>query len=259
MDSAAPADLDVERIGSGPRVVFVHGSIVGAERTWREQRELAEHWELWFPNRPGFAGSPPLERGDFDLESPMFAALLAGGAHLVGHSYGAVIALLAAALRPGEVRSLIVSEPGLLRLAAGNPVADAMIEQGEEMYRSGRAISPAEFLHMFRAGVHSTHETPAELPPWLEQGARHAARERPSWHAEVRADALVAASFPKLVISGGHSDVFETVCDRVAAQIGAERAVLKGRGHTIPTLGEPYNSLLDDFLTRAERGSAPKG
>jgi pimeloyl-ACP methyl ester carboxylesterase len=249
--SLTAADLDVERVGSGPRVVFVHGSIVGAQRTWRKQRELAQRWELWFPNRPGFSGSPPLERGDFELEAPLFAELLAGGAHLVGHSYGSVIALLAAALRPDSVRSLVVSEPGLLRLAAGDPVADAMIEQGERMYGAGQALSPAEFLHMFRAGVHSTHETPAELPPWLEQGARHATRERPSWHAEAPVESLSAAPFPKLVISGGHSEVFETLCDRLAAQIGAERAVLSGRGHTIPALGEPYNSLLEEFLTRA--------
>jgi pimeloyl-ACP methyl ester carboxylesterase len=246
------AELDVERIGSGPRVLFVHGSIVGAERTWRKQRELAEDWELWFPNRPGFAGSPPLERGDFELEAPLIAELMGEQAHLVGHSYGAVIALLAAALRPDSVRSLVVSEPGLLRLAAGDPVADAMIDRGEQMYEAGSSMSPAEFLLMFRAGVHSTHATPAELPPWLERGARHAARERPSWHAEVPLEGLAAAGFPKLVISGGHSDVFETLCDRLAAQIGAERKVLSGRGHTIPTLGEPYNSVLHQFLTPAE-------
>jgi pimeloyl-ACP methyl ester carboxylesterase len=250
------ADLDVERIGSGPRVLFVHGSIVGAGRTWRKQRELAEDWELWLPNRPGFAGSPPLERGDFELEAALMAELLGEQAHLVGHSYGAVIALLAAALRPDSVRSLVVSEPGLLRLAAGDPVADAMIERGEQMYRAGSSIPPAEFLHMFRAGVHSTHETPAQLPPWLEQGARHAAMERPSWHADVPVEALAAADFPKLVISGGHSDVFDTLCDRLAAQIGAERQALPGRGHTIPALGEPYNSLLHQFMSRAEGQAA---
>jgi pimeloyl-ACP methyl ester carboxylesterase len=252
--SITATNLDVERLGSGPRVVFVHGSIVGAERTWRKQRELAGHWELWFPNRPGFAGSPPLERGDFELEAPLFAELLGDGAHLVGHSYGAIIALLAAGLRPDSVRSLVVSEPGLLRLAAGDPVADAMIAQGEQLYGSGQAIPPDEFLRLFRSGVHSSHETPAELPEWLEQGARHAARERPAWHAEAPIQILAAAGFPKLVISGGHSDVFEALCDKLAGQIGAERAVLRGRGHTIPTLGEPYNSCLDQFLLRAEAG-----
>ena len=120
------ADLEVERVGRGPAVVFVHGSIVGADRTWRRQRELAANWELCFANRPGFGASRPLPRGDFELEAPLFAELLGDGAHLVGHSYGAVIALLAAARRPEATRSLVVSEPGLLRLAAG-PEADAMV------------------------------------------------------------------------------------------------------------------------------------
>src|SRR5438874_3752390 len=102
-------DLDVETIGSGPRVVLVHGSVVDARRTWRHQLVLAERWTLCLPNRPGFAGSPPLPRGDFEAEAPLVAELLQDGAHLVGHSYGAVIALLAAAARQDAVRSLAVS------------------------------------------------------------------------------------------------------------------------------------------------------
>jgi pimeloyl-ACP methyl ester carboxylesterase len=246
------ADLDVERIGSGPPVLLVHGSIVDASRTWRAQRELAERWALTIPNRPGFADSPPLQRGDFELEAPLFAELLEGGSHLVGHSYGAVIALLAAALRPDDVRSLIVSEPGLLRLAAGDPVGDAMLERGEQMYRAGPQLAPAEFLRMFRAGVHSAHETPEELPGWLEHGATLAKHERPPWEAEPPFGELERAPFPKLVISGGHSPVFETVCDTLAERIGAERRILAGRQHTIPTLGEPYNACVEEFMRCAE-------
>ena len=84
-------DLDITRVGSGPSVVLVHGSVVGARRTWRHQLALAERWRLCLPNRPGFGSSPPLARGDFESEAPMIAELLADGAHLVGHSYGAVI------------------------------------------------------------------------------------------------------------------------------------------------------------------------
>jgi pimeloyl-ACP methyl ester carboxylesterase len=245
-------DLDVEWVGSGPRVVFVHGSIVGAERTWRKQRVLAERWKLCLPNRPGFAASPGLPRGDFELEAPLIAELLGDSAHLVGHSYGAVIALLAAALRPEAVRSMVVSEPGLLRLAAGDPMADEMIAHGEEMYRRAPQADPGAFLRAFRSGVHSAHETPEELPDWLERGARHAARERPVWHAEVPMGELAAARFPKLVISGGHSPVFEAVCDRLAEQLGGERTIIYGRQHTIPATGEPYNARVNDFLSRAE-------
>jgi pimeloyl-ACP methyl ester carboxylesterase len=246
------SDLDVERLGSGPVVVLIHGSIVDAGRTWRCQRVLAQRWSLVMPNRPGFGESPPLARGDFELEAPLVAELLGTGAHLVGHSYGAVIALLAAAARPSAVRSLVVSEPGLLRLAAGDPVADELIAHGEQLYASGSSIPPAEFLRMFRAGVHSTHQTPDELPDWLEHGAALAARERPPWEAEVPFADLRSAPFPKLIISGGHSPVFEAVCDVLAEQINAEREVLAGRGHTIPTIGDAYNSLLDEFLTQVE-------
>ena len=93
---------------------LVHGDIVGPSLTWRKQRELSERWSLIIPSRPGFGASPALERNDFEVEAPMFAELLGDGAHLVGHSYGAVIALLAAAQRPEAVHSLTVSEPGSL-------------------------------------------------------------------------------------------------------------------------------------------------
>ncbi|HUO71123.1 MAG TPA: alpha/beta hydrolase [Solirubrobacteraceae bacterium] len=245
------ADLDVEFVGSGPSVVLVHGSIVDARRTWRHQRELADSWSLCIPNRPGFAGSPPLARGDFELEAPLIAELLGEGSHLVGHSYGAVIALLAAARAPGAVRSLIVSEPGALRIAADDPTVAALLEGGEELYRQGPALEPSAFLRMFRAGVHSSHLTPAQLPDWLEHGARLAARERPPWEAEIPFETLRTAAFPKLVISGGHSPAFETVCDVLAERIEAERAILAGRGHTIPSVGAPYNALVHEFLARA--------
>ncbi len=114
--SAGP---DLKRAGSGPAVLLVHGSVLGAAQTWRHQLVLAERWSLLLANRPGFGGSPPSARGDFEAEAPIFAELLGEGAHLVGHSYGAVIALYAAALRPQAVRSLTVSEPGCLRVAAG--------------------------------------------------------------------------------------------------------------------------------------------
>ncbi|MGZ4345190.1 MAG: alpha/beta fold hydrolase [Solirubrobacteraceae bacterium] len=253
------ADLDVEWVGAGPTVLLVHGSVVDARRTWRRQRELADHWTLCIPNRPGFASSPRLTRGDFELEAPLIAELLGGGAHLVGHSYGAVIALLAAAARPQAVRSLIVSEPGALRIAAGDPEVDTLIARGELLYGNSTTIPTSEFLRMFRAGLHSAHETPGELPEWLQQGAELLAQERPPWEAEIPLADLANAPFPKLVISGGHSAAFEAVCDMLAARIGAEREIITGRGHTIPSIGDAYNSRVERFLGRAERSSGTAG
>jgi pimeloyl-ACP methyl ester carboxylesterase len=247
------ADLDVKRFGSGPVVVLAHGSVVGAERTWRHQLALAEHWSLFLPDRPGFGSSPPLARGDFELEAPLVAELLGEGAHLVGHSYGAVTALYAAALRPHAVRSLTVSEPGCLRVAAGDVLADAQIANGERLYELAPTLEPLEFLRAFRGGVGSTHATPAELSGELLHGAGLLMRERPPWEADPPLETLAESEFPKLVISGGHSPIFEAVCDAVATRIGAQRAVIPGRGHTIPATGAPYNELLDAFLSDGEQ------
>jgi hypothetical protein len=51
--------------------------------------------------------------------------------------------------------------------------------------------------------------------------------------------------------------VFDAVCDRVAARIGARLAVVSGRGHTIPATGAPYDELLHGFLTESATASNP--
>jgi pimeloyl-ACP methyl ester carboxylesterase len=246
------ADLEVTRVGAGPPVAFIHGSVVGAQRTWRHQLTLAEHWSLCLPSRPGFEASPPLARGDFEMEAPLVAELLGDGAHLVGHSYGAVIALYAAALRPDAVRSLTISEPGCLRVAAGEEHVDAQIAGGERLYELASTLEPLDFLRAFRGGVGSSHDTPAELTGELLHGAHLLMRERPPWEAEPPLEALRAATFPKLVISGGHSPVFDAVCNVVASRMRADRAVISGRGHTIPAVGAAYNERLHSFLSEGE-------
>lgn len=247
-------ELDVTRLGTGPPVLFVHGSVVGADRTFRKQHELADRWTLILPSRPGFGASPPLERGDFEAEAPLFGAQLGDGAHLVGHSYGGVIAMLAAAQRPGAVRSLTLSEPGLLRFCADRPEVAAMIADGERLYSDPDSIPTELFLRLFRTGAGSAHETPDQLPDYLVRGAEMVKRERPPWEADIPLDELAAGDFPVLIISGGHSRAFDIVCDALAERLGAERAVIPGRGHTIPSTGAPYNERLAAHLSTAEAG-----
>lgn len=245
--------LDVLEVGEGPRVVLVHGSVLGAARTWRAQHALGARWRLVMPNRPGFGDSPAAARGDFETEAPLVAALLDGGAHLVGHSYGAVIALCAAALDPAAVRSLTVSEPGCMGVAAGVPAVDHQLENGRLLYAQAGSLSPRDFLLVFRGGAGVTRETPPQLEGELLAGARLLMAERPPWEADPPWEELALAPFPKLVLSGGHSEVFEAVCDATAQRLGAQRATLAGRGHTIPA-APGYNDLLERFLAQAERG-----
>jgi pimeloyl-ACP methyl ester carboxylesterase len=246
------ADLDIAEVGSGPAVALVHGSVLGAARTWRNQLPLAARWRLLMPNRPGFGASAALPRGDFELEAPPIAEMLGDGAHLVGHSYGAVIALWAAALRPAAVRSLTVSEPGCLQVAAGVPAVGRALENGRLLYSRAATLAPRDFLLAFRGGAGVTRATPEQLDEELLAGARLLIAERPPWEADPPWQALRRAPFPKLVLSGGHSEVFEAVCDATAERIGAERGVVAGRGHTIPAAA-PYNATLEAFLLDAER------
>ena len=83
--------------------MLVHGSVFGARATWGAQLPLAERFELVVLDRPGFPPNPPVERVDFEADAELVADLLEPGDHLVGHSYGGVITLLAAARRPEAV------------------------------------------------------------------------------------------------------------------------------------------------------------
>ena len=60
--------------------------------------------------------------------------------------------------------------------------------------------------------------------------------ERYPWTAEIPLDALAQTPFPKLVVSGGHSEAFDAVCDVLEERLGAERAVLPGNGHAVQLL-----------------------
>ena len=52
-------------------------------------------------------------------------------------------------------------------------------------------------------------------------------------------------------MSGGHSPVFDAVCDVLERELGAERAVLPGAGHAAQR-APGFNEVLEDFLARAE-------
>ena len=71
--------------------------------------------------------------------------------------------------------------------------------------------------------------------------------ERYPWTAEIPLDALAAAPFPKLVVSGGHSEAFDAVCDVLEQRLGAESAVFAGAAHNPQLLGAPFNDRLVAF------------
>jgi pimeloyl-ACP methyl ester carboxylesterase len=228
------------------RVVLIHGSGGNAETAWTAVRPLAERFTLVMPNRSGYPPNPPLERLDFEVQAAELAPLLEDGAHVVGHSYGGVIALLIAAGDPDRVRSLAVSEPPAFGLARGNPTVDAVVEGLDEHFTRGPR-EPRAFLEAFLALVGSKAQLPDPLPPAVEQNTRATMAERPPWEAEIPLDALAATDFPKLVISGAHHPAFDAICDVLEERLPARREVLPGAGHGIPR-APGYAELLSGFL-----------
>ncbi len=232
--------------------MFVHGSVVNADLTWSAQKPLGDRFEIVAPNRRGFPPGPDVDSVDFEDEAVWLEPYLAPRTHLIGHSYGGVIALLAAARRPELLRSLTVVEPPAFGAARGIPAADEFMARIEAHWTGGPR-DPGEFLRGFLALVGSS-APPGELTPELLQAARTLLVERPPSEAVIPFDELARAPFPKLVVSGGHSPAFEALCDVLEERLGGERAVLPGAGHSVQRLGEPFNELLASFVERAEAG-----
>ena len=235
------------------RLVLVHGSVVGGRATWAAQRPLAERFRLHVVDRPGFPPNPPVDRVDFERDAELVADLLEPGDHLVGHSYGGVISLLAAAARPDALRSLTVIEPPATQVAAGDPHVATFAARGAELYESAKRDDPETFLRSFLAAVGSAFDPPTPLPPDLAQGAQALTVERGPWEAEIPLEELAAAPFPKRVVSGAHLSAFDTICDVLERELPAERAVLPGYGHVVQ-LHPEFNDVLAAFVERASRG-----
>jgi pimeloyl-ACP methyl ester carboxylesterase len=108
--------LGIVRAGAGAPVVLVHGTM-GAKEDWAEvARRLSTDFSVITFDRRGRGTSG--DGAGYDLErevEDVFAVVDDAGppVHLVGHSFGAVLALLVAAQAGGDGRlaSLVVYEP----------------------------------------------------------------------------------------------------------------------------------------------------
>jgi pimeloyl-ACP methyl ester carboxylesterase len=235
--------VHVTSIGSGPRLVLVHGSVTNGAVTWLEQKPLAGRFTLVVVDRSGYPPNPPLPAIDFDAQAAELAEALRPGDHLVAHSYGGVVALLAAPRV--DLGSLSVLEPPAFGVARGHPEVETFLES---FYAAPR--DPRGYLEFFLPLVGSKLTLPDPLPPAIEAGARAALAERPPHEAEIPLDEIASAPYAKLVVSGEHSAAFDAVCDVLEERLGAERAVLGGVGHSIPRAAG-FNDVLVGFLSRA--------
>jgi pimeloyl-ACP methyl ester carboxylesterase len=259
------AGLHVDVIGSGPAAVLVHGSFSFGALAFSQQRPLAEQFELHLVDRRGFGRSPEGEVPvDFQTEAPEIAALLDPPAHLLGHSYGAIVCMFAAALRPGAVRSLTVVEPPAFALARGDEAVDLMVERIQAHKRDGAGLPEEDYLRGFLDAWGFDPRPGPRFNEVARRSVRRSVGERSPHEARLPFAELAAARLPCLVVRGGWDaaperaraiggHAFRAVCDVVAARLGAEVAVFPGAAHQPQLLGEPFNRRVAEFWRGADR------
>jgi pimeloyl-ACP methyl ester carboxylesterase len=248
--------LNVTVWGDGEPAVCVHGSFGWGTETWEAQRPLAETYRLLLVDRRGFGDSPADGRVDFDRDADDVAGLVGDGAHLVGHSYGAIVTLLAAARLREAVRSLCVIEPPALGLVRGDPAAEEFISRIADAARE--AHDPSDYYLRFLQSFGFTPK-PQQLEGNALEAARSSWHERPPWEAEIPLDSL--RGVPALVVRGDWStapararevagSAFHAVCDVLQEKLAAEGAVFPS-AHNPQLLGEPFNERLRRFWESA--------
>lgn len=251
----------------GPPLLLLHGSFVRPAQVWARQLALADEFRVGIVERRGYGRSPDVDRVDFERDGEDIADLLDEPAHLVGHSYGGICALFAAAGRPDGVRSLTVLEPPALGLAPADPAARELRDRLQAVF--DRGDDPQALYGSFFEAWGYERPSAAWLARQDERALVSSSTERPPWEAVFPFDHLRAARFPKLVVSGDWSHApaaardlagraYAAVCDVLERRLDAERLVVPHAAHLPQLTGQAFNEPLRAFLHRADaRRHAP--
>ena len=211
--------------------------------------ELAERWSLIIPTRRGFPRSAPAPRQDFEADAEDAGRLLTKRTHLVGFSYGGLGITLAAERAPELVRSLTLIEVPLYLAAPDDPAVRKIASAGDA-FLSGEADELTEREFLANAGI-DPEAASGQTAQLIHEAIDAARGGRSPSEARPDLDALAGAGIPVMVVSGGHHDGIEALCDALAQRLGARREIVSGAGHAVPR-APGFNGVLEDFL----RGSA---
>jgi pimeloyl-ACP methyl ester carboxylesterase len=234
--------IHITRWGTtGPKIVLIHGGAqgnkyFGGDRHFVMQQRLGERgYQLVVPDRPGHGRSPyPGRPDDSDADGAWVAELLGDGAHLVGHSFGACVALAAAAMRPAAVRSLTMIEPAMPKLATNKPV----------VIRFGLKLMMATIFSASATSRARKFTRIVGIPPDLQSlGGPEEAKKVGQALKELKLpskteltrwlEIVKKAEVPLLIVSGGWNPAFEALSD-TAAQIGGGRRLVIRSPHHFP-------------------------
>src|SRR5262245_23189267 len=170
------------RAGAGPGVVCIHAN-ASSSAQWRSLMEsLAVSHRVLAPDSYGAGKSPEWHsdreitlRDEASFIEPVFA--LAGAPFtIVGHSYGAAVALIAALLTPGRVRALALYEPTLFALVdaqqpppnGADGIRNAVVAASAALDAGDRDRAAEHFID-FWMGRGSWQATPPERRPVIAE------------------------------------------------------------------------------------------
>ena len=252
-------------VGAGPGVVCVHANASSSSQ-WRTLMErLAPRFRVLAADSYGAGKSPPWPKDrtimlddEIGLLEPVFAR--AGDSFaLVGHSYGAAVALLAALRLPQRIRDLVLYEPTLFALldAAVPPPNDADgIRQtaalaATELAAGGRNAAAERFIDYWMgagtwARMPESRCAPIEASIVNIQGWATALLGEPTPLSAFR-----SLEVPVLLLTGKNSPASSLGVARLLAQALPNVRVIEldGLGHMGPiTHPEIVNAAIETFL-----------
>ena len=206
------------------RTVFIHGAGSSGAQAWPKQASGALPGE-------DFRFLERIVPGDNPSEVVTKARGEVGAtAHVVGHSYGSITALLLAHQRRASVATLILVEPALPSIARGWPGVEAHVQAMAPVlaHRHDPNVTAADFSRLFAAA--SGMPIPDVPLDVLENNVARLRAIIPPW--EINVDPTVVSTLPTLVLTGGWNAMYEEIAT-VLKGVGADHVVLEGFRHRV--------------------------
>jgi pimeloyl-ACP methyl ester carboxylesterase len=253
----SPDGIHVTEWGErGPRVLLIHGGTPGGGAdAFKMQESLRDRWRLVLPDRPAHGRSPRQGREDFERDAELLAPLLTAGTHVVGQSYGGLVALYLAVAAPERVASLTLIEVPATCFAPNDPVVAAMAERNRDLF-THPPDDPVVFMRSVFDLLGINVNVPDPAPEFVVDIAKafraDAVQIRLPDEANVDAAALATAGFPVLTLTSGLVAGFEQIAEAIANQLGGTHVVVPDTDHIVQNAGRPVNDLMETLWLSAE-------
>ncbi|MGQ0715955.1 MAG: alpha/beta fold hydrolase [Pseudonocardiales bacterium] len=147
-------ELEFDCVGSGEAVVCIHGSAVAdSYLPLAVEPALRDHYRMIRYQRRGYGKSSPIDGSVSVAEHAqdcraLLSALDVKQAHVVGHSYGADVALQLTVDSPGVVHSVALFEPSLRAVPSGPQFLEALGRILEKYLMGDRIGAVDDFLSL---------------------------------------------------------------------------------------------------------------